>query len=46
MIPDATIKNKFLKLRPPPDITSIVQSHIHNIANNVKPIILPIPTFK
>lgn len=43
MIPDAIIKNKFLKLKPPPDMISVLHSHIQRSANNPNPIALPIP---
>ena len=43
MIPEAIIKNRFLKVGPPPDMISEAQSHIHKRANNPNPIAFPIP---
>lgn len=43
IIPEAIIKKIFLNVKPPPDMTSVITSHIHRRAKSANPITLPIP---
>ena len=43
IIPEAIIKNKFLKVNPPPDLINAEHKQIHKRAINPKPIAFPIP---
>ena len=40
-MPDAIIKNRFLKVGPPPDMMSVAHNHIQRRDNSPKPIALP-----
>lgn len=42
MIPEETIKNRFLKLKPPPETSIMLQSQIHKMERSPNPIAFPI----